>query len=451
MDPYWFVCSFMDIPPYRDHPLANLVHGLIHYCQWFELVKQEVEQESERRVSGHVKMEDLDFSEGVGENDGVYSDNHANKGNFSNEEYTFRLDDDFLSEDTSTFDVKNKEGNGFRFSNRMCREPNVKEETPWNFYDDIEEDNEKSYMKKARVIYTADLDERLFPFALPCQYVGKSYSILMGTATLKNSYSTAVKHLRDTLSLDRHSTCAFLPLVQLMLAGADVEGAYAEIEKCCQKFSDSDTFRIKCMFLESLSPKNNDMLINAYEEVLEKDPSSVHPLERLIDMHKSGEYRTEALFQRLGLHLDACQGSILIWRKLAVCFQRLKEAESELAKTIVEINKDPAVQDASEVDFLQQESFQETWKLRKRWWLVKHFRIECIEEELNAKGIQWLVFKAASAAHIYGSCVQYVLEAEKHLQMLGNYSLMEKLQRHKGNSFDLLAHFTTFKNARDIE
>eukprot|EP00250_Pteridium_aquilinum_P009629 c18811_g1_i1 orf=239-1561(+) len=438
----------MDIPPYRDHPLANYVHGLIRYYQWFELVQQEVEKESQRRAVGNVNRVDVDFSEGVGENDGVFSDDRTHKAGFSNE-YTFRLDDDLLSEDTSTFDANCNKGNGFQSSKKIHREPislNVKEETPWNFYDDAEEDNEKSYMKKARVVYATDLDGRLFPFSLPSQYLGKSYIISMGTATLKNSHSTAVKHLRDTLSLDRHSTAALLPLVQLMLAGADVEGAFSEIEKCCQKFSDCNSFRMKCMLLESLTPKNKDMLIYAYEEVLMKDPSSVHPIERLIDMHKAGEYRTKFLLQNLGLHLDACPGSLLVWRKLALCFRRLKEAESEHAKETVVVDEDLAAQETSEVDFLQQESVQEAWKLRKRWWLVKHFRDECIGEELNSKGIQWLVFKAASAAHIYGSHMQYVLDAEKHLQRLQMYPHLEKLQRHKGSCFDLLAHFTTPKS-----
>ncbi|KAI5060255.1 hypothetical protein GOP47_0024675 [Adiantum capillus-veneris] len=442
---------FMDVPPYRDHSLANLVHGLIHYYQWFELIKQEVEQELGRRVMGVSKEEDVDFSEGVGENEDVFNGLHSHKADCSNKNYTFGLDDDFHSEDTSTLVHSENEREVFRSAQKLEElVPHiVKDETLWNIYDDAEEDFEKSYMKKARVLYNKDLDEMLFPFRLPRQYWGKDYVLSTQTATQKNSHSIATKHLRDTLSLENNSTAALLPLVQLMLAGADIEGAFSEIDKCCKKFSDCTSFRIKCLFLESLTPKNKEMLINAYEELLKKDPSSVQTVERLIEMHKAGNYTTEALIHQLGLHLDACPGSVLIWKKLALCFQRLKEADVQHCKEIKEMNNDVAVQGTGKVNLLQQVSAREEWKFRERWWLVKHFQKEGIEAELNAKGSQWLLFKAASAAHIYGPHMHYVLEAEKNLQALGNYLYLEKLQRHKRSSSDLIALLTNLDDLKD--
>ncbi|MCO5573757.1 hypothetical protein L7F22_027531 [Adiantum nelumboides] len=227
---------FMDVPPYRDHSLANLVHGLIHYYQWFNLIKQKVEQELGRVAMRIGEKEDVDFSEGVGENDNVF--NHSYKADHSNDRYTFRLDDDLHSEETSTLE------HGSR-SSQMLKEPVphiVKEETLWNIYDDADEDIEKGYIRKARVLYNKDLDEKLFPFKLPRQYWGKDYVLSTQTATQKNSHSIAVKHLRDALSLENNSTAALLPLVQLLLAGADIEGTFSEIDKCCKKFSDCTSF-----------------------------------------------------------------------------------------------------------------------------------------------------------------------------------------------------------------
>lgn len=446
---------FLDIPPYRDHPVANLIHGLIHYHQWYELVKQEVEQASERRVVGPVKSEEVDFSEGVGENEGAFGDNHVHKRYIGDGKYASRPDVDVLSESASMFDANSSEGNLVVSSKKRIDElllHDVKEESQWNFYDDMDEENERSYMKKAKVVYTVDLDRTLFPFSLPRSYHGKSYVVLMGTVTAKGCHSNAIKHLREALSLDKHSTAALLPLVQLMLARADVEGAYEEIEKCCQGSSHCIPFRIKCMLLESLTPKNKDMLAHVYEEVLEVDPSSVHSIEGLIDMHKIGDYRTETLVQHLALHLDGCPGSLLVWRKLAFCFQKLKEAENEHVKEIDGVSEEPqeqTAQDALEPDFFQQEGVQEAWNIRERWWPVKHFRSECIQEESNAKGILWLVHKAASGAHIFGPSTCYVSEVEKHLRISGSLRHLAKLQKHKENSFNLLARFTIPKRHKE--
>ncbi|MCO5573756.1 hypothetical protein L7F22_027530 [Adiantum nelumboides] len=145
--------------------------------------------------------------------------------------------------------------------------------------------------------------------------------------------------------------------------------------------------KIKCLFLESLTPTNKEMLLTAYEELLKKDPSSGQTVERLIEMHKAGNYSTEALLDYVCLHLDACPGSVVVWKKLASCFQRLKEAEVQHCKEIMETNNDAAVQDTGRVKFLRQVSVQDEWKCRERWWLVKHFQKDTMEEELNSKGM----------------------------------------------------------------
>ncbi|KAH7436559.1 hypothetical protein KP509_05G025900 [Ceratopteris richardii] len=182
------------------------------------------------------------------------------------------------------------------------------------------------------------------------------------------------------------------------------------------------------------------MLYNAYKNVLEKDPSSAQIIERLMDMHKAGDCDTGVLLQHLGHHLDACAGSIDVWRKLSACFLKLKECDSTHSKENMDSSNDGFVH-TCDFDFLQCESAREEWKLRERWWAGKHFYHGDIEVELNSRGMLWLLFKAAGAAHIYGPDTLYVSEAERVLQVIGSQSGLERLQMHKRNSFNLLSRF----------
>ena len=44
-----------------------------------------------------------------------------------------------------------------------------------------------------------------------------------------------------------------------------------------------------CSLLESLTPKNREMLIHFYETLVEIDPAYTHAVEGLINMHNAGE------------------------------------------------------------------------------------------------------------------------------------------------------------------
>ena len=71
----------------------------------------------------------------------------------------------------------------------------------------------------------------------------------------------------------------------------------------------------------------------------------------------------------LSLHLDGCPGSLLVWKKLVLSFQRLTNVK----------------RDDTPLLFLQEEVY-DAWIIRERWWPNKHFRIDQIQEELKTMG-----------------------------------------------------------------
>ena len=179
---YSMVVRFLERPPYRDHAVANLIHGLIYYHQWCELIAKEVDATVDMKVHGHVKIEQVNISEGMGENEGMFSHNSIQPDRNSNGEYSFGPDVDVLSQSVSTFhadrhnpsikqgcDEKEEQASGHNdsvstFDFNSC-EGNVstkrtkemvfdaQEESQWNFYDEGEDDNQRSYINEAKVIY----------------------------------------------------------------------------------------------------------------------------------------------------------------------------------------------------------------------------------------------------------------------------------------------------------
>lgn len=440
----------IDVPPYRDHAVANMIHGLILHHQWYELVSQELMRASKGKEYLQYKSERMGLIEGVGENEELINHNKGYEASFIKGNLSSKVDDDTTSECSALpSDCNISEDNAFRPA-RKCFQKDRKDNLQ-SFYDDTEEEREKQYLKGAQVICTPDMDRKLFSLCLPRFCRGKNYVVPMETTKVKGAHSNAIKHLQRALSLDTHLTMALLPLVQLMLAGADVKGSYEQIERCCEGSGHSIPFRIKAMLLESLTPRNTDMLSRCYEDTLERDPASMQSINGLINLHQNGEYRTEALLEYIACHLDGSSGSLAVWRKMMSCFKELKEAGEECNKTedrFCEGFRKETVFDVlnKPLDSILEDYVHKTWSTREIWWPLKHFKIECIDQELKLEGgCKRVVYKAACAAHIFGLSTNYVLEVQKYLRESGGQSDLLKLQEHEENSFNLLSRIKSCK------
>jgi hypothetical protein len=55
-------------------------------------------------------------------------------------------------------------------------------------------------------------------------------------------------------------------------------------------------------------------------------------------------------------------------------------------------------------------------------------------------GTPWVIYKAAAAAHIFGSSMGYVCEVQKYLEMSRKQKHIRKLQKYIESTFDLLAY-----------
>lgn len=87
------------------------------------------------------------------------------------------------------------------------------------------------------------------------------------------------------------------------------------------------------------------------------------------------------------MHLDATYADFSIWREFALCFLKLSQQEEDRMSVYgneeghkqqdsVRFNKTPKI-------FTEGQSGK-SWRLRRRWWLTRHFSHKILESEILA-------------------------------------------------------------------
>lgn len=101
-----------------------------------------------------------------------------------------------------------------------------------------------------------------------------------------------------------------------------------------------------------------------------------------------GYYNTARLLERIALHLDSVNGKPFVWEELVSCFLRLFSDRTTDYEDCISCNVEGeasinAFSSLSSVFFEQRT--RESWKLRCKWWMNRHFSQNIYMSE-TAKG-----------------------------------------------------------------
>nr|CAB3494872.1 unnamed protein product [Digitaria exilis] len=209
------------------------------------------------------------------------------------------------------------------------------------------------------------------------------------------------------------------------------------------------------MLLEYFDQSQVSTISSCYEESLRRDPTCSYSMERLIKMHRilclhfrclllvtPGYYNTIQLLEAIALHLDSVSGKPCIWEELALCFLRLfsnKTADYEDYMSCTNAHRDEALEAFSKVSsFFFEGQARESWKVRCRWWMHRHFSQNAYASETLTGDCKLLVAKAACAAHLFGPEFPYVKAVGSYIAKQEALDEISLLVRNKQNSVRLL-------------
>ncbi|KAG0580271.1 hypothetical protein KC19_4G162000 [Ceratodon purpureus] len=412
----------VDVPPFRDDPVVNLCHGYTLHRLWHDRVVQDVEKQFVQDLGARPQhgVDRGDYEEGGGDND--------------------FMDVDVRGEEDSmmgTLVVRQTSGTDMNSGEMTGDMPFNSQGDLRGFYEEDEQGAEvDDFWKTAVVRWSPDLDRRLFPVRLPQTRTKHLYIVPMDNGRTRDAHSSAIKYLKRALSLAPDMTPALLPLVQLLLAAGDVRGALEEIEKCCST-PHLLPLSIKALLLESVDSKSTSQLAKCYETILDVNPSSSLSLDRLVQLHSSGKYRTEALVECIAVHLDVTRGLLEVWQQLAACLSHLSQRQEEGFGTFgqpqdedsEEMEKDGGAEDAP-----YQIWKKKVWDDRKSWWRHKHFHEKSINSEQRVDG-DWkrIAYKAACSVHILGVGNVYEVEVSQALSTFREENLFSLVNAHSLN------------------
>lgn len=281
------------------------------------------------------------------------------------------------------------------------------------------------------------------PWLLPLQLPHSTENLENFIYTLRNSlndyYKNALKHFRAALYMEPPAYEAFHPLIQMLLAGDQVEAAVNEVEKFSCNPETALQLRLKTSLVEYFNEGNYGKLPMHFEDILKKDPTCSYSLARLVNMHRIGYYGTEKLVEMIAWHLDAVLAEYSTWKEFASCFLELSQSVGDQVSVCFDSNEDEKKENFSyniiqiPAIFTNPES-QYTWRLRCRWWEKRHYSQKVLESEIAAGDLQLITYKAAAACHLYGREFRYVVKASEQLEKEKNTELLSILRMHNQNS-----------------
>ncbi|KAJ7528726.1 hypothetical protein O6H91_15G016000 [Diphasiastrum complanatum] len=393
----------VDVPPFRDDPATQLCHGLILHKLWY------------KKVIEDIKMEDLDNHDAAQNKIGVLLEGGE--------------------EDR-------------RPKKEIIEWPRFSPKDSYDDKDVVIEVGNKEFLERAIILSSPGLSELLFPVHLSSKHNNLPYIVPMKKLAVQDIHNRAVKHLQIALAGARDAPLALLPLVQLLLAIGDIEGAYLEIEECCKASNAILPFSIKALLLESLAQKDTRKLSHCYKEIIRRNPSSEEAIQPVLNLHAAGAYDTVSLIENISQHLDVKEGVTLVWYKLSACFLAIENKcgtserkgknhvtpcpENEPFFKISDMGQfadsDEHASESSLTSVCKR--LHKIFVSRKDHWSSKHFFVNYPELELDKGDKHRITYKAACATHLYGPESSYVTAAYSFLKKKRADDLLALLQLH---------------------
>ncbi|KAI3887504.1 hypothetical protein MKX03_032013 [Papaver bracteatum] len=424
---------------FESEPIANTVVGLIYYELWYmsstlkemKLRKFDTyERSAVSEISGinsYNEFEDLDGQNSV---------------NVGNAESTVQRDSD-----TSIVDKKKHH---MDIDVIPLREETKFFSQEQGLYDEESSgvicSKEMPYQHpggNTSIFYSRGLQTSLLPLRLPSLCENMEEDIDSHRGRVNENYGKAVNHLRRALYSTSPVCASLLPLVQLLLLGDQVEPALEELENVSQRSNAELPFRLKANLLEGFNGMNALVLSTCYENMLKTDPTSINAVTNLISLYKNGDYSLELLVEVIALYLDATSGPCNVWEELASCFLKVSQIEDVLESTNSN-SEGSHIRNlgisSTAGKFITVGTSRSVWKLRRKWWPLRHFLIRDIPLEMQAGDWHLLAFKAGCASHLYGPEFDYVKAVCNCLEIEKNTDLLLLLQRHRNNSIMLFKH-----------
>ncbi|CAN1157142.1 Putative ribonuclease H protein At1g65750, partial [Linum perenne] len=443
---------------FEDHPMFNMIIGLMFYQLWYSGISENMQLEHPNQMHHALPLDmeaehthsDVSAS-GFGCSAG---DSEGNSVAFSETKSLRR------GSDTSV--MKNKEvldGNGIDSHNENIKaEDGVKqfsksypeEFQPRGFY--VDSADEASYDQADNVYSMPDLPT-LGNLDLWLRPIHSDNCV--GKIIQTDEYNNAVTHLLRAVTSTPPVLAALLPLVQLLLIKNDWKEALNVLDNFCINSSASLPHSLKSCILERIDPDNGDLLARCYEDALKSDPTCNQSLARLVTLHELGIYNSQRLLEMIATHLDASDtAENCTWKELASCFLSVSQLEEDNMSGCHYVSGDkPETQQQQQQErcsvsysripgFLIRGVSGKSWRLRCKWWMNRYFSRSMLASDIEAGDLQRLVYKAASAAHMYERDAGYVVEAYKYIdKKSSDRELIVFLKEHMRDCIAFYQHF----------
>ncbi|XP_015574198.1 uncharacterized protein LOC8277924 [Ricinus communis] len=261
-----------------------------------------------------------------------------------------------------------------------------------------------------------------------------------------DEYNHAVRYLQSAVYSTPPVFAALIPLIQLLLIGRKYREALDELEKFCGNLNAALPIRLRAHLLELVDPKNTVVISSCFEDTLKTDPTCRMSLDKLISLHQKGNYSPESLLEMIALHLEAVFGEYKIWKEFALCFLQVSQYEEDCMSACLYGDEGKKIQGYSvrynripKLFICGRSGIN--WRFRCRWWLTRHFSKKLLVSEIAAGNLEFLAYKAACAAHMYGTEFDYFVKAYTFLEKENNRSLFMFLQLHMQNHIGINLYY----------
>ncbi|PKA57919.1 hypothetical protein AXF42_Ash012458 [Apostasia shenzhenica] len=400
-------------------PFVNLIHGLVLYQLWYASLPEEM-QIKNFKVHLSSDANGMPLIDDYQETDmGESSNGHD------------AVDDEVIKASSRCFSdssIGNEkmQGNHHLSRKKSCVTFHAHEPDTGQCFEEDEQTGlptKQDNLLNTSIYFAPGLDKSLLPIQLKLLAEDPEQSIHLYRKFPNDNYRDAVKHLRFALHSKPPVLAALLPLIQLLLLGDRVHEAIMELDKSCNELDSTLSFRLKGRLLQCFLRDKRSAIWSCYENALKRDPTCNYSLERLIKMHKTGNYSTVLLLEMLAMNLDAVNGKSSIWEELASCFHKLKmsvifDYEDCVSSNIAGVTNITSCIRIPRL-FTEGET-RDMWRLRCRWWESRHFNSSIFLSEMQSGDLMLVQYKAACAVHMYGPSFEYVTSVLTGLSKLGN-------------------------------
>lgn len=442
VDAHQAALCLMQEQGFESDSISNLLVGLTFYQLWYSTIPKEFQLEEFNRsntpLQSHISQDETYVSsENSNGHDALNADGRGSlleydsNTSVGNEKDILKLYVDGNMEVSADVNVelqKEVSQGSFQATSSAERSGNEVSFSP-NLPDGI---------PNASIFYTCGLPPWLLPLQLPQSTENLEKSLYLHRNMLNDYYKHALEYLRAALHLEPPAFEALLPLIQVLLLGDQVMEALSELESVSHKLDTILHLRLKAGLLEFFDRGNNVGLCTHFEEILKKDPTCSHSLAKLVNMHRFGIYSTEKLVEMIALHLDAMFGDSNTWKEMASCFFKLSHSETdEMSTCCIQEEGVPKSYEnhLSQIPVIFTDArTKQTWQLRCRWWIKRHFCPKRLALDIASGDLQFLTYKAAVSSYIYGRESMYSVKATEYLTKENNRDMLSILRRHSENA-----------------